>query len=142
MYINLHQYLGITAILPPILLVLYFHKRDVYPEPPKILWTSFFYGMGAAILIFVVNDFTKIFIPDVNSFVARGAYEAFFSAAIPEEFCKLLIFLGYCYQRPEFDEPMDGIVYGAVVSLGFACLENITYVSFGGLDVAFARAWT
>ena len=28
----------------------------------------------------------------------------------------------------EFDEPTDGMVYGVVVSLGFATLENIYYV--------------
>ena len=28
----------------------------------------------------------------------------------------------------DFNEPMDGIVYGVVVSLGFATLENFYYV--------------
>jgi len=31
-------------------------------------------------------------------------------------------------RRREFNEPMDGIVYGVVVSLGFATYENYDYV--------------
>ena len=31
-------------------------------------------------------------------------------------------------KRDEFNEPMDGLVYGVVVSLGFATYENYTYV--------------
>ena len=30
----------------------------------------------------------------------------------------------------DFNEPVDGIVYGVSVSLGFATLENIYYVYF------------
>ena len=42
----------------------------------------------------------------------------------------------------EFDELMDGIVYGAVASLGFATLENIMYCIDGGLSVVAIRALT
>ena len=31
-------------------------------------------------------------------------------------------------RRSEFNEPMDGIVYGVTVSLGFATYENYDYV--------------
>ena len=41
-----------------------------------------------------------------------------------------------------FDEPMDGIVYGVVASLGFATLENILFVFNGGMSVAVSRAFT
>jgi len=37
---------------------------------------------------------------------------------------------------------MDGVVYGATASLGFATLENILYVAHGGWIVAVARALT
>jgi RsiW-degrading membrane proteinase PrsW (M82 family) len=37
---------------------------------------------------------------------------------------------------------MDGVVYGAVASLGFATLENILYVTPNGFAVAAARAFT
>src|SRR5439155_1969549 len=38
------------------------------------------------------------------------------------------------YQRREFDEPVDGIVYGAVSALGFAAVENVKYFTVGRLS--------
>ena len=32
------------------------------------------------------------------------------------------------YNKEEFNEPMDGIVYAVMISLGFATVENIGYV--------------
>jgi hypothetical protein len=51
-----------------------------------------------------------------------------------------LVVVYFCSRHKEFDEPMDGVVYGAVASLGFATLENILYVSTGGLGLAVVRA--
>ena len=38
-------------------------------------------------------------------------------------------------RRSEFNEPMDGIVYGVTVSLGFATYENYSYVFY------WAKEW-
>ena len=65
-----------------------------------------------------------------------------FVAAIPEEFVKLAILVGYNMRHHAFDEPMDGIVYGVVASLGFATLENMLFVFEGGISVAVSRAFT
>jgi hypothetical protein len=43
-------------------------------------------------------------------------------------------------RHKEFDEPMDGVVYGAIASLGFATLENTLYVTQGGVGQAVLRA--
>ena len=71
-------------------------------------------------------------LPDAVVFPVENAFfKAFLLAAIPEEFFKLLTVLIFVYKKPAFDEPYDGIIYGAVASLGFATLENILYVSGG-----------
>jgi RsiW-degrading membrane proteinase PrsW (M82 family) len=69
-------------------------------------------------------------------------YHAFAVAAIPEELLKLSVVALYCARRVSFDEPMDGVVYGATAALGFAALENVLYVVGGGLAVALARSVT
>ena len=61
---------------------------------------------------------------------------------IPEETFKYLVLTRYSARHRAFDEPMDGIVYGAVASLGFAALENLLYVGSGDLGTAVARAAT
>lgn len=68
--------------------------------------------------------------------------QAFLYAAIPEEFFKFLILVGYCSRHRAFDEPMDGVIYGVTVSLGFATLENVFYVMGGGWATAIARGLT
>ena len=37
---------------------------------------------------------------------------------------------------------MDGVVYGAVASLGFATIENLLYCASGDLGTALGRAFT
>src|SRR5690606_32179849 len=45
-------------------------------------------------------------------------------------------------RQKEFDEPYDGIIYGAFISLGFAAIENILYVVEVGVSVALLRMFT
>ena len=33
------------AIVPALLLLWYFHSRDAYPEPPRVVWATFFLGV-------------------------------------------------------------------------------------------------
>ena len=44
------------------------------------------------------------------------------------------------YRSLHFEEPMDGLVYGAAASLGFASLENLVYVLSFGPEVMIFRA--
>ena len=50
------------------------------------------------------------------------------TAAPVEEGLKLSVLYYLVYKMKDFNEPMDGIVYGVTVSLGFATLENFYYV--------------
>ena len=53
---------------------------------------------------------------------------SFLGPAWTEELLKLFILYAIVLKRKEFNEPMDGIVYGVAVSLGFATYENYDYV--------------
>ena len=44
------------------------------------------------------------------------------------------------YRSLYFDEPVDGLVYAAAASLGFASLENLLYVLIYGPEVMLVRA--
>jgi RsiW-degrading membrane proteinase PrsW (M82 family) len=70
-----------------------------------------------------------------NSFLL----DVLFSSAL-EEFFKWFIIFAFIYRHVEFDDPYDGILYGAAASLGFATLENILYLLTFGIDTAFMRA--
>jgi len=134
--------LSVSAVVPSALLVWYFHARDVYPEPPRVLWTTFGLGVASVVPVLAVG----FPLQEASAFIAdpifRSLLSALFVAAIPEESAKLAILIGYNVRHKSFDEPMDGIVYGVVASLGFATLENVLFVFEGGLGVAASRAFS
>ena len=134
--------LATSAIAPSLLLVWFFHTRDAFPEPPRVLWTTFFLGMVivAPVLLFAWPAY--LLAQEIDAALVHGFIAAFFGAAIPEEAFKLLVLWGYSMRQSAFDEPLDGIVYGATASLGFATLENVLYVSSEGGAVAVLRAFT
>ena len=138
----MNQFLAASAVVPSLLLIWYFRSRDVNPEPGRVVWATFFLGLLTVIPVLLVDSVITQVLGHPADPMSQGFGEAFFVAAMPEEFFKFLVITLYASRHKEFDEPMDGIVYGAVASLGFATLENILYVSQGGIGVAIMRAVT
>lgn len=128
------------AIAPSIAVCLYIFYKDVYDqEPMEYLVMSFFYGMLTIVPAGVIE--TSIF-NDPGDTVLSVFLTSYFLIAAVEEGFKFLVLRYYCYNRPTFDEPLDGIVYSVMVSMGFATLENVGYVWLHGLPVAFVRMFT
>ena len=133
---------GALAIFPILLILRYFHSRDVHPEPRRVLWGTFWLGVLGIVPVILVGIPVVFLAPRTSSVTMAALYSAFVSAAIPEEALKLWVIRGYCARQRSFDEPMDGIVYGVTAALGFAALENIIYVWGSGWAVALLRAFT
>jgi len=132
-------YLVATAVVPALLLMWYFHSRDVYKEPSRVLWGTFGWGVLSIIPAVLVGMWIDRSFAWVTQPYWSAAVGAFLVAGVPEEFWKLAVLLGYSCRKHEFDEPMDGVVYGVAASLGFATLENVMYVLDGGMGVGIAR---
>jgi RsiW-degrading membrane proteinase PrsW (M82 family) len=135
--------LGGSAVVPSLLLLWYVYARDRNPEPRGLLVKTFL--LGAAICLPVIP--VALWLQSLGQGLAVGVWgtalvQAFLGAAIPEELFKYLVLRRYVWSQPAFDEPLDGVVYGTTASLGFATLENILYVSDGGMGVAVLRALT
>lgn len=134
----LYPPLILAAVLPSLLLVWYFHARDTFPEPATVLWATF--GLGClSVVPAVLLGATVEPVLQSRHPLSTAAFQAFVIAALCEEVAKLSVLLGYSFRHSEFDEPMDGIVYGAAASLGFATLENTLYVIDGGFMLALMR---
>mgnify|MGYP001196581658 CR=1 FL=1 len=132
-----------AAILPSLLLLWYFYSKDKYPEPPRVVFTTFFLGILTIIPVLCVALPMLFFVANrLENPYAYGITIGCLSAGIPEELFKFTVIFYYCMRHSEFDEPMDGLVYGVTASLGFATLENVLYVSQGGLYMAIGRALT
>jgi len=123
--------------------LVYFALKDrLRPEPRRLLVAAFLLGGGSALL-------------------ALGGFrlaEALGAPAWPRQ--RWPAILGYClglvgpleegakfgvasltvFRFREFDEPFDGIVYAAMVAIGFATLENLLYAPHLGAVEQAARA--
>lgn len=124
------------SVLPVILLLVFIYRQDKYEkEPLGLLIRAFIGGMVAIPLdLFLVSMINGIIYSETVF------YSAFIEAGFCEEFCKFVILFLTIWWNKNFNEYMDGIVYAAFVSLGFACVENILYVSEGGVSTGIVRA--
>ncbi len=121
--------LYLAAIVPSVLVVLFFFFRDRFREPPKVVGITFLLGF---IFIFPLSSLNVLFDEfGANLNVSELGYTIYlhlFRAGFHEELYKYLILIFYCSRHTQFDEPMDAIVYGLAVSLGFSARENIDYI--------------
>ncbi|MFC3211407.1 glutamic-type intramembrane protease PrsW [Planomicrobium okeanokoites] len=125
-----------VAIAPSLALFSYFYLRDQFSqEPSKLLFQSFIYG---AVLTFPILFLQYVF-KEEQVFSNILATNILFPSTI-EEFFKWLVILIAIFRHVDFEDPYDGILYGASVSLGFATVENILYLLEFGTDIAFIRA--
>ena len=131
-----------AALLPGLFLLRYFIKKDRFPEPTHLLVKTFLLGLLITVPIVVLELFLMGAISGLEGTWLMPVLTAFLVAGFSEEFFKLAVLHRYCAPKPDFDEPMDAVVYGVVASLGFACLENVLYVMQGGVTVAAMRAVT
>ena len=136
LFINL-----LLAAIPSIVLVVYFYRKDRQkPEPPVLIWKTFFAGFLAVIPAAVVEQVFG-YVDSSFSGLAADLIRAFGIAGLVEEGTKLAVVRVYVYPKSQFDEIADGIVYTITAGLGFAFFENILY-SFGPTSILIMRGVT
>jgi len=86
-------------------------------EPRKTLLRTFIFGLLITFPIMFIQYVMQEEEIITNSFLL----DVLFSSAL-EEFFKWFIIFAFIYRHVEFDDPYDGILYGAAASLGFATL--------------------
>ncbi len=68
-------------------------------------------------------------------------FASIFVVGLIEEGAKAYIVYKFHYNHPEFNERIDGIIYGVTVGLGFAAAENLFYTIIYGYQVGIMRAF-
>jgi RsiW-degrading membrane proteinase PrsW (M82 family) len=135
----------LLALAPIVVILIYIYVKDKYEkEPIGLLVKNFFLGAVVSIIITVVLGFAANIIYPVTDekSILQQFVKAFFVVALVEEFSKYIIVKYYSQKKTDFNEPFDGIVYAVVVSMGFAALENVLYVSQYGVTTGLTRAFT
>ena len=130
--------LSALAILPVVLLSIYVYRKDKFgKEPFGMLLKAFFFGCLSVIPAVILEGFlmsTHHATAANGSVLYYSLYHGFVVAGFSEELSKLLLLALAVWRSRHFNEYFDGIVYAAFLSLGFAGVENFTYV-FGQGDL-------
>jgi len=114
-----------AAIAPGVSLLTYLYLRDRYEaEPIHMVLRMFVLGILVVVPIMVLQRGFQIWLGD------GPIAAAFVQSAFVEEFLKWFVLYHVIYNHTEFDEPCDGIVYAAAISLGFATMENVLYAIY------------
>jgi RsiW-degrading membrane proteinase PrsW (M82 family) len=134
----------VVGAAPSLFLLVFFYLKDRYePEPRGHVALAFLKGCAAVIpSYFAARALTHVqhdIWLEMGGLAAR-LFEAGVMAAAVEELCKWTIFLALIYWWEEFDEPLDGVVYGVALALGFATVENVLFVIRGGIGLGLLRA--
>lgn len=128
------------AIAPGLAICIYILYGDVYNREPALnMIMSFIWGGFCIVPAIAIETVLGQY---VNSSLLSIVIGAFFSVALVEELCKFGVLRLYSFNLRSFDEPLDGIVYSVLISMGFATVENVFYIHQQGYSVAFMRMFT
>ncbi|MCA9899310.1 MAG: PrsW family intramembrane metalloprotease [Ardenticatenaceae bacterium] len=120
----------LAATVPTLLYVGLIYWFDRYEkEPLWLLAAAFLWGAVPAILIsFVLN--TTLSVPlllVLGDELGTAAAPALIGPPVEETIKSLALVAIFIFWRSEIDSPLDGIIYGAMVGMGFAMVENVYY---------------
>ena len=121
----------LLSLLPCILWLWYFSTRSRYKRPAvNVLAITFLLGALSTIPALALNlAGQSVFLEIFGRTQLSHILVLLFVVGPIEELIKLLVVFFYAYRRPEFDEPLDGVIYSATAALGFAAIENVVYLA-------------
>jgi len=123
--------------------LVYFYLKDrLRPEPRRLLFAAFVLGGLSALLAVGLFRLLPLLGLPATPGVGQAAILAYCVAIVGpiEEGAKFAVARGIVFRWHAFDEPIDGVVYAAVVAIGFATVENLLYIPLLDWPHQLARA--
>lgn len=134
----------LAALIPTVFYILLIYWVDRYEkEPLWLLSAAFLWGAIPSIIVaYVANSMLSIpFYMLVEGDNANALAAALIAPPV-EETVKGLALIGiFVLWRSEIDSILDGIIYGAMVGMGFAMVENVYYF-VNELQTGGLQAWS
>jgi len=132
--------LVVVAIAPIVFMAWFVYTRDRYePEPRRLILRTFLVGAVLVVPVAFAEMIGSFILPPSDDPVTLVLH-FLIVVALVEESAKYVAVRVSAYGTREFNEPMDGLVYGAIAALGFAAPENLIYVLSRGLTTGIIRA--
>lgn len=126
------------ALVPALLWLIFFYLQDVLePEPKGFVLGVFVLGalLASAVGIPVIKSVFRVQ-EWLEVSLAANLLGSILVIGVVQEFLKYSAVRYSVYLLPEFDERMDGILYGTAAGLGYATMLNIHYVlDSGGVNL-------
>jgi len=129
------------AIAPGVAICLFIYSlQRLGKTSMRYLVTAFFLGAAATLPALAVQLLSEDVRNDPwHHSIWSYLWYAFGVVALSEEGSKFLVLRGYAYPKKVFREPFDGVIYGVMIGMGFATVENIEYVWQFGLETGVSR---
>jgi RsiW-degrading membrane proteinase PrsW (M82 family) len=125
---SLPTVIGTAAVAPALLILWLVIAAGERPGSPARVWTAFLLGAASISLLSAVRaPFASLLATPENPWVAQALHSVF-GVALPEEAVKILVIAGVSSRHRRFADPIDTVIYGAAVGLGFAAYENLAYL--------------
>ncbi|MCI0642600.1 MAG: PrsW family intramembrane metalloprotease [Gemmataceae bacterium] len=122
------------ALIPALVVLFFYYHRDRHPEPWGWLLVVFVLGALSCLVAYPLERFAQLLIPAAT----WPGYELFLECilvpGVIEESVKLSVVVGAIWWRKDFDEPVDGLIYGIAAALGFTFGEDLYYYHMHGAD--------
>jgi RsiW-degrading membrane proteinase PrsW (M82 family) len=122
----------LASVVPSLIYVGVLYWTDRYEKEPKnLLAAAFLWGAIPAVVMALVVELFFSLPPDLIGPQALEAVRLGLVAPVLQEALKgvVVLFIARRYRR-EFDNVLDGIIYGAMVGFGFAMTGNL--ISYAG----------
>ena len=112
----------LIATIVPLIFLYVIYKLDLYGTGSfRIVLACFVWGMVAFALAYFINTTARS-----AGLISLDTLRQYF-APVAEEILKALILI-YLVRRPNFTYFVDGAIYGFAIGVGFAIVENYSYV--------------
>lgn len=123
-------YVILLGVAPSLIWLFYYLRKDVHAELKRWILIVFLLGMAVTPAVAGIQWFLSDFFAGLNlPQVWLDVIIIFFATALIEELFKYFAAEIAIRKNPEFDEPVDAMIYMIVSALGFAAVENILIVS-------------
>ena len=114
------------GFVPSLVWLGYYLKKDPRPEPRYLISRTFFLGLVLAPLAILAQwIFREAILGLSPDFPINVSVYFFLWAAFVEETVKFLAVKFVVLHNPNFDEPVDAMIYMIAAAMGFAAIENI-----------------
>lgn len=113
--------LVVFGLLPSLIWLSFFLKKDCHPEPKYLISKTFLMG----IIISPLAIFLQLIL--IKAGLNTGINFLLWAALI-EELLKFYAIKFIVLNNPNFDEPVDAMIYMITAAMGFAAIENILFM--------------